>query len=95
MTASRHERGADILTSEGDLHVALGVRLRERPGMRWILEIHPKTRARFDLDAFERRFGPQSVWICERGDVAPGEYHLSQRGFDTEENEIRSSGDCR
>ena len=94
MTVSRHEGGADVLTSEDDLHVALGVRLRERPGMRWMVEIHPATRARFDDTGFERRFGSQDVWICVRGDVAPGEYHLSQRGFDAEIRQSGSSGDC-
>lgn len=95
MTTSRHEGGADVLTSEADLYVALGVRLRERPGMRWMVEIHPSTRARFDFAAFEHRFGSQDVWICERGDVAPGEYHLSQRGFDAGKKKSGSPGDCR
>lgn len=88
MGSSRHEGGADILTSPADLYVALGVRLRERPGARWVLEMHPETGARFDRAELDRCFGSQDLRICERRDVAPGEYHLSQWGFDC-------SGDTR
>ncbi|MFN2566480.1 MAG: hypothetical protein ABR499_15900 [Gemmatimonadaceae bacterium] len=78
---SRHEGGADILASAGDLYVALGVRLRERPGARWMVEMHPRTRADFDLDAFTDRFGAHDVRIYASRYVAPDEYRLSQRGF--------------
>jgi hypothetical protein len=81
MSASRHEGGADVLTSADDLYVALGVRLRERPGARWMVEMHPETRSRFDVEDFEIRFGSQDVRLYESRYVAPGEYRLSQRGF--------------
>ena len=81
MEPSRHEGGADILASAADLYVALGVRLRERPGARWVVEMHPRTRAEFDLDAFNDRFGAEDVRIYANRYVTPGEYHLSQRGF--------------
>jgi hypothetical protein len=81
MDSSRHEGGADVLSSPVDLYVALGVRLRERPGARWMVEMHPRTRAAFDLDAFNDRFGSNDVRIYASRYVAPGEYRLSQRGF--------------
>jgi hypothetical protein len=81
MGTSRHESGADVLTSPDDLYVALGVRLRERPGARWMVEMHPETRADFDLESFNARFGSQDVRLHESRYVAPGEYRLSQRGF--------------
>jgi hypothetical protein len=80
---SRHEGGADVLASPADLYVALGVRLRERPGARWMVEMHPRTRADFDLDAFNDRFDAHDVRIYASRYVAPGEYRLSQRGFGT------------
>ncbi len=83
MANSRHEGGADVLASAADLYVALGVRLRERPGARWMVEMHPRTRADFDLAAFEHHFGAQGVRIYETSRVRPGEYYLSQRGFGT------------
>jgi hypothetical protein len=79
--SSRHEGGADVLASPADLYVALGVRLRERPGARWMVEMHPRTRGDFDLRAFNDRFGAADVRIYARQDIAPGEYRLSQRGF--------------
>ena len=81
MESSRHEGGADVLSSVDDLYVALGVRLRERPGARWMVEMHPRTRADFDLHAFNDRFGADDIRLYESRYVAPGEYHLSQRGF--------------
>lgn len=78
---SRHEGGADILSSPADLYVALGVRLRERPGGRWMVEMHPTTRREFDLDAFNGRFRLHDVRVYASRYVAPGEYRLSQRGF--------------
>ena len=81
MGSSRHEGGSDILTSVDDLYMALGVRLRERPGARWIVAMHPETRAEFDLEDFNIRFGFQDIRLDECRYVAPGEYHLSQRGF--------------
>ena len=81
MDSSRHQGGSDVLTSPDDLYVALGVRLRERPGARWMVEMHPQTRAEFDLDAFNDRFGAEDVRIYASSYVAPGEYRLSQRGF--------------
>ena len=83
MANSRHEGGADVLASAADLYVALGVRLRERPGARWMVEMHPRTRADFDLAAFENYFGANDVRIYESSRVTPGEYHLSRRGFGT------------
>jgi hypothetical protein len=80
-SSSRHEGGADILTSPADLYVALGTRLRERPGARWMVEMHPRTREDFDLDAFNERFAAEDVRIYASRYVAPGEYHVSQRGF--------------
>ena len=50
------------------------------------MEINPRTRARFDDATFNRRFGSADVRICERSSVAPGEYHLFQRGFDNDES---------
>jgi hypothetical protein len=81
MDSSRHEGGADVLASPGDLYVALGVRIRERPGARWMVEMHPGTRAEFDLEAFNDRFDAYDVRIYASRYVAPGEYRLSQRGF--------------
>ena len=83
MANSRHEGGADVLASVADLYVALGVRVRERPGARWMVEMHPRTRADFDLAAFEDYFGARDVRLYASGRVAPGEYRLSQRGFGT------------
>ena len=83
MENSRHEGGADVLTSVTDLYVAVGVRLRERPGARWMVEMHPRTRADFDLDAFNDRFTRADVRIYASRYVAPGEYRLLQRGFGT------------
>ena len=82
MGSSRHEGGYDVLASPDDLYVALGVRLRERPGARWMVEMHPETRAEFDLEDFNIRFGFQDVRLFESRYVALGEYHLLQRGFD-------------
>jgi hypothetical protein len=79
--SSRHQGGADVLTSPADLYVALGVRLRERPGARWMVEMHPRTRADFDIGAFNDRFAADDVRIYASRYVSPGEYHLSQRGF--------------
>jgi hypothetical protein len=81
MSDSRHEGGADVLASPADLYVALGVRLRERPTARWMVEMHPRTRAEFDVEAFNDRFGAEDVRIYASRYVAPGEYRLSQRGF--------------
>jgi hypothetical protein len=81
MGNSRHEGGADVLASPADLYVALGVRIRERPGARWMVEMHPRTRAEFDLEAFNDRFDAHEVRIYASRYVAPGEYRLSQRGF--------------
>jgi len=78
---SRHEGGADVLASPADLYVALGLRLRERPGLRWMVEMHPTARSEFDLEAFNDRFGAEDVRIYASRYVAPGEYRLSQRGF--------------
>jgi hypothetical protein len=78
---SRHEGGDDVLGSPVDLYIALGVRLRERPSARWVVEMHPATRAEFDLDAFNDRFRAEDVRIYANSYVAPGEYRLSQRGF--------------
>lgn len=83
MDNSRHEGGADVLASPADLYVALGVRIRERPGARWMVEMHPRTRAEFDLEAFNDRFDTHEVRIYASRYVAPGEYRLSQRGFGT------------
>ena len=83
MENSRREGGADVLASAADLYVALGVRLRERPGARWMVEMHPRTRSDFDLAAFNDRFARHDVRIYASRYVAPGEYHLSQRGFGT------------
>jgi hypothetical protein len=83
MDPSRHEGASDVLTSADDLQVALGVRLRERPGARWMVEMHPGTRAAFDLAAFNQRFGAHDVRIYASRYVAPGEYRLAQRGFGT------------
>jgi hypothetical protein len=80
---SRHEGGADVLGTPADLYVALGVRLRERPGARWMVEMHPRTRAEFDLETFSERFAGHDVRIYASRYVAPGEYRLSQRGFGT------------
>ena len=82
MGESRHESGADVLTSPADLYIALGIRLRERPGARWMVEMHPETRADFDLEEFSIRFGSQDVRLFENRYIPRGEYHLSQRGFD-------------
>ena len=84
MGMSRHEGGADILTSRDDLYVALGVRIRERPGARWMVEMHPETRADFDRDDFDSHFGSQDVQLYESRYIVPGEYHLLQRGFVTD-----------
>jgi hypothetical protein len=46
-----------------------------------MVEMHPRTRADFDLKAFNNRFGADDVRIYASRYVAPGEYHLSQRGF--------------
>ncbi len=81
MDNSRHEGGADVLASPADLYVALGLRLRERPGARWMVEMHPRTRSDFDLEAFNERFAAEDVRIYASRFVAPGEYRLSQRGF--------------
>jgi hypothetical protein len=80
---SRHEGGADVLESMADLFVALGVRLRERPGTRWMVEMHPTTRSEFDIGRFNARYGSHDVRIYASRYVAPGEYRLSQRGFGT------------
>jgi hypothetical protein len=82
MESSRHEGGSDVLTSSEDLYVALGVRLRERPGARWMVEIHPDTWADFDLVEFQMCFGSQDVRFHESRYVVRGEFRLSQRGFD-------------
>jgi hypothetical protein len=82
MATSWHEGGSDVLTSAKDLYVALGVRLRERPGARWVIEMHPETSAGLDPVDFETRFGARHVWLQESRHVVRGEYRLSQRGFD-------------
>jgi hypothetical protein len=92
MSGSRHESGADVLTSADDLYVALGVRLRERPGARWMVEMHPETRATFDLEDFSIRFGSQDVRLYENRYISRGEYHLSQRGFGRGGDEGRADG---
>jgi hypothetical protein len=81
MEISRHEGGSDILTSADDLAVALGVRLRERPGARWVVQMHPETLAEFDVTEFEARFGAHDVTLDESSYIVPGEYHLAQSGF--------------
>jgi hypothetical protein len=81
MESSRHEGGSDVLTTSDDLYVALGVRLRERPGARWMVEIHPETLARFDLVDFRVCFGAQDVRLVESRYIERGEFRLSQRGF--------------
>ena len=43
--------------------------------------MHPQTRAEFDVDAFNDRFGTDDVRIYASSYIAPGQYHLSQRGF--------------
>jgi hypothetical protein len=83
MDNSRHEGGADVLATAEDLYIALGMRLRERPGARWMVEMHPRTRAEFDLSAFNDRFAAHDVRIYASRYVAPGEYRLLQRGFGT------------
>ena len=83
MEDSRHEGGADVLATPADLYVALGIRLRERPGVRWMVEMHPATRREFDLVAFNERFAAHDVRLYASRYVAPGEYRLSQRGFGT------------
>jgi hypothetical protein len=83
MDPSRHEGASDVLTSADDLQVALGVRLRERPGARWMVEMHPETIAGFDREEFHLRFGSQDVRLYESRCITPGEFHLSQRGFGT------------
>ena len=80
---SRHEAGADILASPDDLDVVLAVRLRERPGTRWMVEMHPTTRREFDLEGFNERFRLYDVRVYASRYVAPGEYRLLQRGFGT------------
>ena len=82
METSRHEGGSDVLTTSDDLYVALGVRLRERPGARWMVEIHPETLTRFDLVDFEICFGTTEVQLVESRYIERGEFRLSQRGFD-------------
>ena len=81
MDFSRHESGSDIVGSLDDLYVALGVRLRERPGARWMVEIHPDTWAGLDLVDFQKCFDSQDVLFSESAYVARGEFQLSQRGF--------------
>ncbi len=81
MSSSRHQGGADVLTSPADLYVALGVRLRERPGVRWMIEMHPATASDFDRADFDRLFGQQDVKFYESRNVPPGEYRLSPRGL--------------
>lgn len=92
MGDSRHEWGADVLESPADLYVALGVRLRQRPGARWMVEMHATTHIDFDVEAFNDRFGAHDVRLYASRYVAPGEYRLSQRGFgmgsDTAPNEV-------
>jgi hypothetical protein len=81
MESSRHEGGSDVLTSSDDLYVALGVRMRERPGARWMVEIHPETLVHFDLVDFETCFYSRDVRLVESRYVELGEFRLSQRGF--------------
>jgi hypothetical protein len=83
MGPSRHDGASDVLTSANDLRVALGVRLRERPGARWMVEMHPETLAGFDVEDFHLCFGTQDVRLRESRSVMPGEFHLLQRGFGT------------
>ena len=78
---SRHESGADILASPADLDLALEARIRERPGARWMVEMHPTTRREFDFEAFNERFRHSDVRVFASRYVAPGEYRLLQRGF--------------
>jgi hypothetical protein len=84
MNGSRHYGGADVLTSAADLYVALGVRLRERPGVRWMIEMHPATATDFDRTNFDRLFGGQDVSFYETRRVQPGEFRLSPRGLDAD-----------
>lgn len=79
MGPSRHDAGRDLLTSQDDLHVALGVRLRQQPGSRWMVEMHPETSRDFDRADFDGRFGPQDVRLYESRYIPRGEYRLSQR----------------
>lgn len=81
--SSRREGGGDVLSTPAALYVALGVRLRERPDARWVVEMHPSTRSDFNLQAFDARFGTQNVRIHLSRYVAPGEYRLLRRGFGT------------
>ena len=82
MARSRHEGGSDILSSPEDLYVALGVRLRERPGAHWVVEMHPETRAAFDSAVLARYIGSAEVRLDENSHIARGEFHLMQHGFD-------------
>jgi hypothetical protein len=81
--SSRREGGGDVLPTPAALYVALGVRLRERPDARWMVEMHPSTRTDFDVRAFDARFGAHDVRIHVSRYVAPGEYRLLRRGFGT------------
>ena len=81
MSDSRHVGGSDVLTSVADLYVALGVRLRERPGAHWRVEMHPQTRAMFDIVLFHQRVGTHHVHVNENSRVRRGEFHLMQHGF--------------
>ena len=81
--SSRREGGGDVLSTPAALYVALGVRLRERPDARWMIEMHPSTRSDFDVKAFDARFATHDVRIHVSRYVAPGEFRLLRRGFGT------------
>ena len=81
--SSRREGGGDVLSTPAALYVALGVRLRERPDARWIVEMHPSTRSDFDVTAFDARFAAHDVRIHVSRYVAPGEFRVLRRGFGT------------
>ena len=81
--SSRREGGGDVLSTPAALYIALGVRLRERPDARWMVEMHPSTRSDFDVKAFDARFGTHDVRIHVSRYVAPGEFRLLRRGFGT------------
>jgi len=78
---SRHDGGSDVLTNADDLYIALGVRLRERPGAGWVVEMHPRTRATFDMGLLRQRVRPGQVRVHENSHVPIGEFHLMQHGF--------------
>ena len=92
MGPSHHDAGCDVLGSADDLCVALGVRLRERPGAHWMVEMHPETAAEFDRADFHIRFDPRLVQLYESRYVTRGEFRLSQRGFATGDSAVDARG---